>query len=747
MRVLEQVARILTVAMYSVSSGLAALCIVLGCSYFAYSLQLDCKTEGHDHACYFPAGFSPDRILVEGDTVFVGSTDYVFELRSSEGLQVKQMLDVSPAQSRLDDCTEDASVCRNFVRSILPISTSTLPQELRQRYNNSILVCGTNAFFPKCSVHKRSNLTDWFYVTPEDHPDEGFSPYSKEQNIGLLSENGNYYASTIFQRHQQISRIAVAQNPLQFNATFIAATQENNRLWLYETARFVSMLETDTHIYVFAREPAFEINNGNSMMVSRVVRVCKTDTGIIEGSFQPGDIARWRTYQKLTLKCTHGAPFAFEYNELSAVHVHTPSNGQAVVYATFSAPSNGPKGSAICRFSFSALNTIFESGMFYVKMPGMWVQENSAQFACPGGPSNEQRENVDALNNLLMFTPAESSALYRIQGDEYTQIVTDGYQYGGDNYEVIFVGKGRGEVWTMVRRNGIELNQYKLFTPMTDQKPITHLQLDTSLANEIRRLFVATEDLLLELTLGNCSRYESCTECMESIDPYCVWLNNTQQCHNKLTNYSPIIGAFETVEPRNATFLTGICGSGTPHTTTPTTQPAVSSTVSTGRPTDSPSPSRSQYILPTQSINLGSVAPVNSFPAGGSAGIAVAGVIIGLVIGSLGCLVGLVVKRVLTNEKPSAEPDVPNRSRAQSNGSIIHNNSSNNNTTSIEIQNTNNCEERPVSMTMPTEELDDDVIADLPTNNNKKANKWPVPRGRTPSTRWLRESESDLPSP
>ena len=732
--------------MYPVNIGVAALCILLGCSCFA--LELNCTSERHDHVCYFPVGFSPDRILVDGDSVFVGSTDYLFMLSTSEGLQLKQMLDVSPTQSRRDSCTEDASVCRNFVRLILPISTSSLPRELRQRYDNSILVCGTNAFFPKCSVHKRSNLTDRFFVTAADHPDEGFSPYSKEQNIGLLADNGNYYASTIFQRHQQRSRIAVAHNPLEANASFIAATQENNRLWLFETARFVSMLETDTHIYVFAREPAFEIDNGNSMMVSRVVRICKTDSGIMEGSFQPGDIARWRTYQKLTLKCSHGSSLAFEYNELTAVHVYNPTNGEPVVYATFSAPTNGPQGSAICKFSFSALTTIFESGMFYVKEPNEWVQVNSAQFACPGGPIGEQRENKDALRNLLMFTAAESSALYRLQGDEYTQIAADGYRYGGVDYEVIFVGKEKGEVWTIVRRNGTDLNRYKLFTPMTRMKPITHLQLDTTLANEIRRLFVATEDLLSELTLGNCSRYESCSECMESNDPYCVWLNNTQQCHNKLTNYSPIVGALETVEPRNSTQLAAICK--TPPTTRPTTQPVSTTVGSTRKPTDSPSPSPSRYIAPTQSIFTGGIAtkaPVSSFPAGGSAGIAVAGVIIGLIIGTLGCFVGLVVKRVLTGEKSSDPAVILNHNHqhiTRANGNSIHNN----NNTSIEIQSSsNNIDyDRRVSLTLPAEDLDDDVIADLPTNN-KKANKWPVPRGRTPSTRWLRESESDLPSP
>ena len=735
-------------------AGLTALFFVV-LSSCCESQDVNCTTDGHSRICYFASGFSPDRVVIDGDYVFVGSTDRLFKF--SEELQLIQALDVSPNRTRYDECkrSEAVTMCRNFVRLVQPIRAAHLAPALQQRYNDTLLVCGSNAFFPKCSVHKRTNLSAWFYVTAEDHPDLGFSPYSKEQNMGLLADNGNYYAATIFQRFQHRSRIAVARNPLEHNATFIAGTQENSPVWLRDTAQFVSMLETETHVYVFAREPAFEVDNGQSVVFSRTIRICKTDTGIMEGEIQPGDIARFQTYQKLRLKCSHGSNFPFDYNELTSVHVHTPSTSNAVpvVYATFSASSNGPQGSAICKFSFDALTTIFNSGRYLVKsLSAEWTPVTSASFVCPGNPNGPQRENTASLNNLLMLESADASAMYRIERDEYTQIVGDSYQYGQYQYEVIYVGKKNGEVWALIRRDDSDFAQYRLFAPKSPMKPITRLLVDTNPTNKTRRLFVSTEDLISKLTLGNCAGYVSCTECLESNDPYCVWLDNTQQCHNKLTNLSPIQGSLETVVPRNTTEIATICN--VPPPTTLTVEPSHS--VGTPAVPDSSvrvacsSPSSSQRSTPPQATvgvtdGVATEPPSKGFPLTGTIGIAVGGLLIGLIIGMLGCLIGLVMKRVLVGTK-SSDPVVISHTE--------HNGQPHNSTGTIEITSQYSLSTSPPIPVVSPEDDDDDVITDLPTKNSStssKANKYPVPRGRTPSTRWLRASESSncdyLPSP
>lgn len=553
--------------------------------------------------------------------------------------------------------------------------------------------------------------------------------------MGLLANNGKYYAATSFGQRQRQSRITVAQNPFEDNVTFIAATQVSNRLWLYETAQFTSMHETSDHVYVFAREPAFEVDAGNAVVYSRAIRVCKTDVGIMEDSIVAGDIPRWQTYQKLRMKCSHGSPnLAYDYNEMKSTQVYVPvtsntSNADPTIYATFSSAANGPKGAAICKFSFSSMTNIFESGEYLVKEDtNVWKTMGPAQFACPGSPGR-QRTNTEATNNLLMANSLDANTLYTIEGEEYTQIAVDVYWYRQMEYEVLYVGTDSGKVWANIRVAGVNLIQHQIFTPVDGQaKPITHLLLDKSLPNEVRKLYVATRNYISELTLGNCTGYKSCTECLESNDPYCVWLDNTHQCHNKLTNH-PILGSIETVRRND---VAGICRVPV---STPQPSPTVQSSTSVAVSRSSAIPISSTVFVrpPVQTVTLpprGSLGtrPPTSLPIGGTVGIAIGALFAGLAIGMVLCLVGLLVKRMLTKAE-STEPVMTHHSSNISNGG------------------THNADVENVFVVPPgvPEEWHDDVIKELPTLSKKAGGRAKKGRGRTESTRWLKESESDTP--
>lgn len=403
-----------------------------------------------------------------------------------------------------------------------------------------------------------------------------------------------------------------------------------------------------------------------------------------------------------------------------------PGSGP-VVYAAFSSPTNGPSGGAICTFTLDSLKNAFNSRKYIVSRNLVWETEDLApSFSC--GESNP-RKPLDAVTYLQLADPVSASAIATQEGGIYTAIAVDTYQYNGSSYVVVFVAISNGQLQVIVKVDGTLINMYTLYS--SQGKLATKIILNKSLPNETRRLYVAAEGFLSELTLGNCSSYLSCTECLESNDPYCVWLENTSECHNKLTSPVTIIGSIETTR---RTDIRGVCGVPTAPTypstdTRPPTTPTVPSSVTHIYSTTSLLGPIFTNLPPTDDINTLDGSEIS---VGGTVGIAIGGVLVGLVLGVAICLVLLYLKRNLHAAETSTEVTVTRYQSSANNGEPQQ---------TVEISNGYGIPSPPLS---DVSQLEDDVISDLPTNTNSKSKikRWPVPRGRTPSTRWLRASES-----
>lgn len=773
----------------------------------APSRSTSCQRAEYGRYCTLPS--PPGRVRLIGDRLFVGAKDIL--LSFSFDLQVSVKVDLSPTNETIIDCStqpglqNSLAACRNFIQVIEPIPLSAVTNSSQ---TDRVLVCGTNAFFPKCRLHARTNISNSFFMT-QSRTDTGFSPHSERSVVGVLATNGQFYSGTYFTPYVTQRTIGMAPRPLQGSSVFTVETPNSDPLWLNKPD-FVSVHEIGSHIYFFVREPAYEIDLGRTVVYSRAIRVCKSDQGF-SGS---GDRNTFLTFQKARMQCTRSGEsgsIPYDYDNLQATYLLNSS--EPILYGIFSAPANGPEGAAICKFSFShsvpgSLTYVFEEGSYYVPSQNdrtVWQQDSPGEFSCPGA-SGTQRTQEQARNYQLVLrpaTPMDPQPIHSISGDEFTSIAVDVVEYMGVQQEILYYSLRSGEIRQFVT-SGSEKREHVIYRAgETVSNILVYKNVD-----EIRYLYATTDSRIMSFVLGNCSQHGSCFECLDSKDPYCVW--DSDRCLNKFASRSSSNSQLQSflVRERN---ITTTCGErpsiGTP---TPTTQPPTCqvgyATSDTPQPTNPPTtegsdssnqrstssqansaptgndcnpPSTSTDSSTTHSTVITMSAGVNPQESSASqfsipelVGASVGGFVIGIPCGLIVCCVFFVLfirKRHGSDIECHRSADISNGP-----GAVTHVNNQLDNTSSQKKEQMLEKHQRYVEPSVLTahtqsqknvnsynepqeDEYDDDVLTDLPTSfvtssappgtsnhNRRQVPGYRVPRGRTDSTRWLRASESDL---
>ena len=532
---------------------MAALCYSL-----AFSLLLlraasavsppQCETRDGERVCAVAS--SPQRLLLLPDRLIVGAIDSIYSF--SPSLELLDVGDASPSASRRHECAvveaHQAALCRNFVRV------------LQQVNETSLLACGTNAVFPKCRIVRLENLSSWDYMTADGRKDVGFSPHSDVANVAVLAENGAFLTATFFKFRQAQQTIGLAHSLLESEAEFKVQTPSSSPSWLNDPV-FLSAYEVGQHVYFLAREPALEVGGG--VEFSRVIRVCKNDSGF---RLYAGDSTfTFRTFQKARLRCRAAGregSIPYDYDRLQATFLlRRADGGDPTLYGTFSSAANGPEGAALCKFSFAELDSVFESGEYLVLEEGQWRVESGGTFACEAG---SQRSDQEAETQLLLsrVVPAtDPQPMLTVLGDEPLFLTADVVEYGGSELEVVVAALRSGEILQLVWYRGVTYRS----TIKTVSSEITDMVLHVDHQTNERRVLFTTSSSVESVTLGRCSRHESCFACFDSHDPYCAWSKEAGVCVNKLSTTSLLDSLTSNQET-----ITEVCGSRPPTSPSPT---------------------------------------------------------------------------------------------------------------------------------------------------------------------------------
>ncbi|GCB71100.1 hypothetical protein scyTo_0001454 [Scyliorhinus torazame] len=448
-------------------------------------------------------------------TLYIAARDHIYTIEMDtsfkEQINFNKKLTWRSKQADIDICRmkgKHKDECHNYIKLLL------------KRNDNTLFVCGTNAFNPSCRNYKSISV------------------------IVLLAE-GKLYSATVT---DFLAIDAVIYRSLGESPTL--RTVKHDSKWLKEPY-FVKAVDYDDYIYLFFREIAVEYNTMGKVLFPRVARVCKNDMGGSQRVLEK----QWTSFVKARLNCSVPGDSHFYFNILQSVTDVVHIKGRDVILATFSTPYNSIPGSAVCAYDMEDVATVF-TGRFKEQKSSdsTWtpVPEDRVPKPRPGscagsvllerfGTSNGFPD--DTLN-FIKTHPLLDEAVPSIDNRPWflrtmvryrlTKITVDAGAGPYQNYTVVFLGSEKGIILKFLAKANMgsindsifleEIDAYnaeKCSVDGEEDRRIVGMQLDKPSSS----LFVAFSTCVVRVPLARCERHSKCKKtCVASRDPYCGWL-------------------------------------------------------------------------------------------------------------------------------------------------------------------------------------------------------------------------------
>ncbi|XP_042528456.1 semaphorin-6A [Dipodomys spectabilis] len=508
-------------------------------------------------------------IVIMNRTLYIAARDHIYtvdiDTPHTEEIYCSKKLTWKSRQADVDTCRmkgKHKDECHNFIKVLLKKSDDTL------------FVCGTNAFNPSCKNYKIDTLE------PSGDEFSGMArcPYdAKHANIALFAD-GKLYSATVT---DFLAIDAVIYRSLGDSPTL--RTVKHDSKWLKEPY-FVQAVDYGNYIYFFFREIAVEYNTMGKVVFPRVAQVCKNDMGGSQRVLEK----QWTSFLKARLNCSVPGDSHFYFNILQAVTDVIRVNGRDVVLATFSTPYNSIPGSAVCAYDMGDIANVFTGRFKEQKSPdSTWTPVPDERVprprpgCCAGSSSLEKyassSEFPDDTLNFIKTHPLMDEAVPSIIHRPWflrtmvryrlTKIAVDTGAGPYQNHTVIFLGSEKGIILKFLARIGnsgflndsLFLEEMSVYNPEkcsyegVEDKRIMGMQLDRASS----ALYVAFSTCVIKVPLGRCERHGKCKKtCIASRDPYCGWLKEAGSC-GQLSPFSRL--AFEQDIERGNTDALGDC--------------------------------------------------------------------------------------------------------------------------------------------------------------------------------------------
>lgn len=476
-------------------------------------------------------------IMIMNRTLYIAARDHIYtvdtDTANSDEIFFSKKMTWKSRQADVDTCRmkgKHKDECHNFIKVLL------------QQNDDTLFVCGTNAFNPSCRTYKMDTLE----ALGEEISGMARCPYdAKHANVALFAD-GKLYSATVT---DFLAIDAVIYRSLGDSPTL--RTVKHDSKWLKEPY-FVQAVDYGDFIYFFFREIAMEYNTMGKVVFPRVARVCKNDRG---GSPRVLE-KQWTSFLKSRLNCSIPGDSHFYFNILQAVTDVIHINGRDVVMATFSTPYNSIPGSAVCAYDMAEVANTFTGRFKEQKSPdSTWTPFPEEKVPkprpgnCAGTPSMERykvsNEFPDDTLNFIKMHPLMDEAVPSIANRPWflktmvryrlTRIVVDSEAGPNRNHTVVFLGSEKGIILKFLAKmnNGFlndslfleELNVYnpdKCSIDGVEDKRIVGMQIDS----KSHALWVAFTSCVVKVPLSRCERHGRCKKsCIASRDPYCGWVS------------------------------------------------------------------------------------------------------------------------------------------------------------------------------------------------------------------------------
>ncbi|XP_075595572.1 semaphorin-6A isoform X4 [Balearica regulorum gibbericeps] len=482
-------------------------------------------------------------VMVMNRTLYIAARDHIYtvdmDTSHTEEIYFSKKLTWKSRQADVDTCRmkgKHKDECHNFIKVLL------------KRNEETLFVCGTNAFNPSCRNYKMDTLE----FLGDEFSGMARCPYdAKHANVALFAE-GKLYSATVT---DFLAIDAVIYRSLGDSPTL--RTVKHDSKWLKEPY-FVQAVDYGNYIYFFFREIAVEYNSMGKVVFPRVAQVCKNDMGGSQRVLEK----QWTSFLKARLNCSVPGDSHFYFNILQAVTDVIHFNGRDVVLATFSTPYNSIPGSAVCAYDMLDIANVFTGRFKEQKSPdSTWTPVPDERVpkprpgCCAGSTSLEKyvtsNEFPDDTLNFIKTHPLMDEAVPSVVNRPWflrtmvryrlTKIAVDSAAGPYQNYTVVFLGSEKGIILKFLARTGnsgflndsLFLEEMNIYNPEkcsydgVEDKRIMGMQLDKPSS----ALYVAFSTCVIKVPLGRCERHGKCKKaCIASRDPYCGWVRESGVC-------------------------------------------------------------------------------------------------------------------------------------------------------------------------------------------------------------------------
>ncbi|XP_067131196.1 semaphorin-1A-like isoform X2 [Centruroides vittatus] len=403
--------------------------------------------------------------------------------------------------------------CQNYLRIYGTVS------------NNSILVCGTNAFQPLCRKYQETNSE---YVRVAEFSGEALCPYSPYHESTFTFVDGELYTATL-----DFS----GQNPRIYREPVKTKEENNNQLY---NSKFVASFHHDKFVYFFFREESVE--HSQKKIYSRVGRVCTNDKG-----FGLNEITkRWTSFFKTRITCRKPGIFPYYFDEIYAVSdiVEKTIKGkkEKIVYATFTTSNSGIYGSAVCAFRMRDIEKSFEGDFkFQRDRESQWLPLPASKVPNPrpGTCSNSTGDisikvqeflySYIHLMNEVVQSFIEEPVYIEVSNCRITSISVDPQveTLNGMKFDILFLGTNCGKIIKAIYSMGKKVKKIIVEMIRVAKNNVTI----TELLVHKNKLMVITPNEIYSIPKQRCQQNaKTCRDCVGLQDPYCAWDETMKIC-------------------------------------------------------------------------------------------------------------------------------------------------------------------------------------------------------------------------
>lgn len=505
--------------------------------FLTFNELQETKTSEYHRISHSPLDY---RILLmdeDQDRIYVGSKDHILSLNINNISQDPLSIFWPASANKVEECKmagkDPTHGCGNFVRVV-------------QSFNRTHLyVCGSGAFSPVCVYVNRGRRSEEQIFKIDSKCESGKGRCSFNPNVNTVSVMINEELFSGMYIDFMGTDAAIFRSLTRRNAV---RTDQHNSKWLSEPIFVDAHVipdgtdPNDAKIYFFFKERLTDNSGSTKQIHSMIARVCPNDTG-----GQRSLVNKWTTFLKARLVCSVMDEDGTEtyFDELEDVFLLETDNPRTtLVYGIFTTSSSIFKGSAVCVYHLSDIQTVFNGPFAHKEGPNHQLIPYQGRIpyprpgTCPGGAftpnvrtTKEFPDDVVTFirNHPLMFNPIypihKRPLIIRIGADyKYTKIAVDRVNAADGRYHVLFLGTDQGTVQKVVvlptnfsASGELILEEMEVFQ---SNSPITSMKI----SSKKQQLYVSSDEGVTQVSLHRCHIYGSaCADCCLARDPYCAW--------------------------------------------------------------------------------------------------------------------------------------------------------------------------------------------------------------------------------